>query len=281
MGKSGNRPTARSKGKVERPFRTVKELHESLYHFYMPETQTEANLWLLKFIQQYNQNPHRHENRSRYEDWIKSQPEEGITKMCSWDRFCAFSRESESRTAGIDCQISIGATKYQIDPELSGETVTIWWGLLDHEIYVEFGDKRYGPYQPISGPIPLHKYKAHKKTDSQKRFERVSRMAQDLSLPNDAILPSDKVDILPSNIRLTPFVDPDPFEEIRFPSRIVAKEAISDFLGIPLGTLDKELIEKIDLILLETLEKNKVMDKISSLLQQSGENNVKFYPRIV
>jgi hypothetical protein len=32
-GKDGRRITARSKGKVERPFRTVKEMHETLYHF--------------------------------------------------------------------------------------------------------------------------------------------------------------------------------------------------------------------------------------------------------
>src|SRR6188768_3443048 len=32
-GKDGRRPTARSKGKVERAFRTVKEAHETLYHF--------------------------------------------------------------------------------------------------------------------------------------------------------------------------------------------------------------------------------------------------------
>jgi len=31
-GKDGERVTARSKGKVERPFRTVKEAHETLYH---------------------------------------------------------------------------------------------------------------------------------------------------------------------------------------------------------------------------------------------------------
>ena len=32
-GSDGRRVTARSKGKVERPFRTVKEMHETLYHF--------------------------------------------------------------------------------------------------------------------------------------------------------------------------------------------------------------------------------------------------------
>lgn len=35
-GKDGTRTTARSKGKVERPFRTVKEAHETLYHFHKP-----------------------------------------------------------------------------------------------------------------------------------------------------------------------------------------------------------------------------------------------------
>jgi hypothetical protein len=42
-GKDGRRVTARSKGKVERPFRTVKEMHETLYHLHEPETEAEAN----------------------------------------------------------------------------------------------------------------------------------------------------------------------------------------------------------------------------------------------
>jgi len=51
-GKDGRRKTARSKGKVERPFRTIKEAHETLYHFHKPENEAEANLccssiWLL------------------------------------------------------------------------------------------------------------------------------------------------------------------------------------------------------------------------------------------
>jgi hypothetical protein len=31
--------TARAKGKVERPFRTVKEAHETLYHFHRPDNE--------------------------------------------------------------------------------------------------------------------------------------------------------------------------------------------------------------------------------------------------
>ena len=37
------RHDARSKGKVERPFRTVKEAHETLYHFHKPQNEAEAN----------------------------------------------------------------------------------------------------------------------------------------------------------------------------------------------------------------------------------------------
>jgi DNA invertase Pin-like site-specific DNA recombinase len=77
-GKDGRRTTARSKGKVERPFRTVKELHETLYHFHKPETEAEANAWLLNFLLRYNDRTHRSEPHSRTEDWLKNLPAEGI-----------------------------------------------------------------------------------------------------------------------------------------------------------------------------------------------------------
>src|SRR5262245_60779128 len=47
QGKDGRRATARSTGKVERPFRTVKEMHETLYHFHEPQDEEVANAWLL------------------------------------------------------------------------------------------------------------------------------------------------------------------------------------------------------------------------------------------
>ena len=43
-GKDGRRVTARAKGKVERPFRTVKEMHETLYHLHEPETIAQGRL---------------------------------------------------------------------------------------------------------------------------------------------------------------------------------------------------------------------------------------------
>ncbi|MCP4937428.1 MAG: transposase family protein, partial [bacterium] len=45
-GSDGRRTTARSKGKVERVFRTVKESLETLYHFHTPDNLDEANEWL-------------------------------------------------------------------------------------------------------------------------------------------------------------------------------------------------------------------------------------------
>jgi len=67
-GSDGRRVTARAKGKGERPFRTVKEAHETLYHFHQPETEAEANRWLARFIVACNGRDHRSEPHSRIDD---------------------------------------------------------------------------------------------------------------------------------------------------------------------------------------------------------------------
>ena len=102
-GSDGRRPTARSKGKVERPFRTVKEAHETLYHFHQPENEAEANLWLHRYLATYNGQQHRSEPHSRLEDWLRNLPENGVREMCAWERFCAFAREPERRQVGGRC----------------------------------------------------------------------------------------------------------------------------------------------------------------------------------
>lgn len=163
-GRDGRRVTARSKGKVERPFRSVKEMHETLYHFHEPQNEIEANEWLLNFLMRYNTMQHRSENHSRMEDWQHNLPSTGIREMCSWDRFCTFAREPERRKVGIDARVSIGGIAYEVDPDLAGENVVLWWGLFDNELYVEFGEKRYGPYHSVNGPIPLGRYRSFKKT---------------------------------------------------------------------------------------------------------------------
>lgn len=123
-GHDGRRTTARSKGKVERPFRTVKEVHETLYHFHTPHTDAEANAWLFNYLLRYNDRPHRSEPHSRLEDWVQHLPPEGLRDMCSWERFCTFAREPETRKVPIDTRVSVAGVRYEVAPELAGETVT-------------------------------------------------------------------------------------------------------------------------------------------------------------
>jgi len=106
-GHDGRRTPARSKGKVERPFRTVKEAHETLYPFHEPQSETEANAWLFNYLLRYNDQPHRSESPSRMEDWQLHLPPEGLREMCSWERFCTFAREPEQRKVAVDAQVSV------------------------------------------------------------------------------------------------------------------------------------------------------------------------------
>jgi hypothetical protein len=132
-GKDGRRVTARSKGKVERPFRTVKEMHETLYHFHEPATEEEANAWLLNFLVRYNDMEHRSESHSRMDDWLGNLPPAGVRAMCSWERFCTFAREPERRKVDSDARVRADGIVYVVDPELAGETVLLWWGLFDND----------------------------------------------------------------------------------------------------------------------------------------------------
>ncbi len=116
-GSDGRRTTARAKGKVERLFRTVKEAHETLYHFHQPETEPEANRWLARFIATYNRSDHRSEPHARIDDWLAHLPADGVRQMCAWERFCAFAREPERRLVGIDCHRTVAGVAYEVDPK--------------------------------------------------------------------------------------------------------------------------------------------------------------------
>ena len=259
-GHDGRRTTARAKGKVERPFRTVKEVHETLYHFHEPQTEAEANAWLFNYLLRYNDRPHRSEPHARMEDWVQHLPPEGLREMCSWERFCTFAREPEQRKVGIDARVSIAGVRYEGDPDLASELVTVWFGLYDDQLFVEHGERRYGPYTPIGGPIPLHRYRRFKKTRSEQRADRIEGLAEQLALPRAALsahptLSSTFAAFAPAK---QPFRDPDPFHELAFPSALDAKRAIADHLGLPLATLVPEQLEALNALLETTLAKQTV-----------------------
>jgi hypothetical protein len=273
-GKDGRRTTARSKGKVERPFRTVKELHETLYHFQKPRDESEANAWLHNFLIRYNAMDHRSEAHSRTEDWLEHLPAGGIRAVCSWERFCTFAREPEQRKVAIDARVSIAGTQYEVAPELAGEEVVLWWGLFDNELFVEHGEKRFGPYLPVAGPIPLHRYRAFKKTAAQTRADRIETLAGQLELPRAALESRPDVAIFsrPGGVPTVAFSDPDPFHQLTWPTALAAKRAISEVLGLPLAKLSPGQLDQINAILQATLNKQEVLARVRACVAPPPEN---------
>ncbi len=277
-GKDGQRVTARSKGKVERPFRTVKEAHEALYHFHAPQTEQQANEWFTHYlVHTYNQQCHRHESHSRMDDWLANLPEDGIRDMCAWEQFCRFAREPERRKVGADARISIEGTQYEVLPDMAGETVILLWGLFDTELYVEFEAVRTGPYRPVSGPIPLHRYRAFKRSKTDERADQIRALADQLGLPISALAGND-VHLVPSTM-VPPDIPKQPFDaqalEYQYPSAIAAKLDIAADLALPLAKLSSNERSFIDQVLAQTLVRSAVLMQIRNHFrnQKPGEEH--------
>ncbi|WP_235705993.1 hypothetical protein [Acidiphilium iwatense] len=180
--------------------------------------------------------------------------------MCAWERFCAFAREPERRRVGVDARVQVDGVVYEVEPALAGETVTLWWGLFDHELFVEHADQRYGPFGPIDGPIPLHRYRSFRKSATDGRLDRIEALAGKLGLPRAALDGPTPAAITPAAIPMTvPFIDPDPFRELHFPNVLAAKLAIADYLGRPLAKLAAEDLGTINVLLDRTLERRTVI----------------------
>lgn len=88
---------------------------------------------------------------------------------------------------GPDARVRIDGTLYEVDPELAGETVVLLWGLFDDELYVEFEGERSGPYVPVSGPIPLHRWRAFKRGKVAETAERIRALADQIGVPISAL----------------------------------------------------------------------------------------------
>lgn len=276
-GKDGRRTTARSKGKVERPFRTVKEAHETLYHFHKPETEQQANDWLMRYLLRYNDQQHRTEKHTRLDDWLSNLPADGLREMCLWEQFCRFAREPERRKVGIDARIHVGGTAYEVEPDMAGETVILLWGLFDDEMFVEFNGNKYGPYFPVSGPIPLHRYRAFKRGKAEERADRIRSLADQLGLPISALSGHD-LQLTPSSVAVP--LPRQAFDteahEYRFTTLIAAKLAIADELATPLAKLAAEDRAFIDQLLTETLIRRIVLTKIRDYFRHHNHKGVDY-----
>ena len=275
-GKDGTRVTARAKGKVERPFRTVKEAHETLYHFHKPETEAQANTWLLRDLMRYNDQQHRSQPHSRLEDWLAHLPAEGLREMCTWEQFCRLAREPERRKVGVDARVTIAGTAYEVDPQLAGEVVLLLWGLFDDALYVEYEGERSGPYFPVSGPIPLHRYRTFKRGKREERADRIRHVADQLTLPLAALAGDDlrlHSPTMPLTLPKQAF-DADTLE-YHFPTSVAAKLAIAEDLGVPLAKLTPDDRAFIDHVLAETRMRRLVLRRVRDHFraQPSGEGH--------
>jgi hypothetical protein len=271
-GSDGRRTTARAKGKVERPFRTVKDTLETLYHFHEPETVAEANAWLHHYLHRYNAMAHRSENHSRMEDWLKNLPPSGFRQMCGWERFCTFARYPEKRKTDVNGCVNVNCIRYQLSTDMAGREVTLLWGVFDAELHVECDGEKHGPFYPSEeGPIPLDSYRKPKKSTAEKQADRIAELARRISIPRSALtgekpstlalLDASKVSCLdppPS----TPFEENDPLDQKQFKSKVDAKLSIARCLGMPLARLTPAQMDEVNRILAETLDKKKIMAQV-------------------
>ncbi len=144
----------------------------------------------------------------------------------------------------------------------------VWWGRFFQELWVEHGEERYGPYDPVGEPVPLHRYRKHRKSRREVRADRVDDLATRIGIPRSVL--SGEADVVVTVLPLTnspamlshSFVDPDRFAELTFAIPLKARMAIADELRLPLGSLGEDHRSFIDALLACTLSRSEVMGKI-------------------
>jgi hypothetical protein len=274
-GNAGRRRTpARAKGKVERCFRTVKESFETLFHFHKPETVMEANQWLLQHLLHYNSQSHPTHEGSRIEVWAQGLPAGGFRQMCAWETYCTFAREPEFRTIGLDGRISLDNRIYRVTAELIGERVEVWKGVFDLGVYVQDqGGTLHGPYEPESGTIPLGTYRHWRKTERDKRIEKVEQLAEGLSIPRETMSRdrrSEETRGRRFNLASIPFANPVGLAPECYASMKEARRGIFEQFGIPLATLPDTVLTALEAILAETLNRREIYRRVKALFHQQA-----------
>jgi putative transposase len=141
--------------------------------------------------------------------------------------------------------------------------VLLFWGLFDDAVYVEHEGERSGPYAPVAGPIPLHRYRTFKRGKREERADRIRHTADQLTLPL-AALTGDDLRLQPPPI--PPPHPTQPFDadalEYHFPTTIAAKLAIAQELGLPLSKLAPDDRAFIDHVLEDTRMRRLVLGRV-------------------
>jgi hypothetical protein len=132
----------------------------------------------------------------------------------------------------------------------------------------------------VDGPIPLHRYRKFKKTRTQERADKIATLAKQLELPRAALTGNADLQFVGEQLSspvlpMKPFQDPDPYQEFTYPTTLMAKLAIADYLGQPLAKLSSEHREFIAALVEETLTKKLLLERVREYfqLQTRGEVN--------
>jgi hypothetical protein len=272
--KAGARRTAaRSKGKVERCFRALKESFETLFHFHQPESVAEANQWLLNHLLHYNCQKHPTREGSRIEVWTAGLPPEGFRQMCPWETYVTFAREPEHRSVDDNSRITLDHQVYRVTGELRGERVEVWKGVFDTGIYIQDkGGNTHGPYAPEPGAIPFGTFRRWRKTEQDRRLEKVEQLAQKIAIPRESLFRdrrSEQERGRVYDLRSTPFPQPLGLLSENYGSIKEARRGIYTQFGVPLGELSDEVLDAIDEILRETLNRREIYRRIKELFAQN------------
>ncbi|MBL4654128.1 MAG: transposase family protein, partial [Flavobacteriales bacterium] len=256
----GRRTTARSKGKVEIYNRTVKNNFESKCFLHFPESLDEANEWLLNYVNHYNKKNHRRMKSSKIKVWRDNLEGNQINEMCSWEHFSKIVRKPDTRKVNSDATVLIDGVSYQLDPQLANKKVTILYGVLDKQVHIENGTKLLGPFYPTDNIIAFGSYREYKKTSGEHKADEIAEIAKNLSVPKSVMSYYDGDDYLDINRK--------PFEEERciFSNRIEAKKFIASYIGSPLAQMSSNYLSFINKLLVETLDKELIINQLDSYL---------------
>ena len=99
-------------GQGRTAFRTVKEAHETLYHFHKPDTEEQANAWLCRYLLRYNEQQHRSRPMHAWPTGWPISPRKACARCVPGEQFCRLAREPERRKVGVDARVTIAGTAW-------------------------------------------------------------------------------------------------------------------------------------------------------------------------
>jgi hypothetical protein len=110
-----------------------------------------------------------------------------------------------------------------------------------------------------------------RKTERDRQLEKVEALAQSISIPREAMArdrrsPADRGRVY--DLRSIPFAPPVGLLPENYASFKEARRGIYEQFGIPLGKLSDDVLEAIDQILQETLNRREVYRRVKELFTQ-------------